>query len=171
MSVLDPFVRGSRVLNRGLAALAGVALMCLMLVLIAAIVLRAFGSSLEGSVELVSMLAVPVFGLALGAAQTEGAHVSIDLIFKSWRKGVRRAVGAVIALASAALFVQIAVSLVVYTLNMRSSGSMTDALGLPLWPTVLTVVVGVFGLIVALVADAAKAWLSRTSDDPSISIF
>jgi TRAP-type C4-dicarboxylate transport system permease small subunit len=172
---MTPLLRGlihvSHALNRGMAGVAGVALIAMMLVLLANILMRTFASPINGTFEVVSMCAVFVFGLALGNAQSHQSHVSIGLLVNRWSKQVRIAVGSVVTIASIALFVQLATSLVIYGLNQRLQGAATNSLGIPIWPSVFAVVFGMSGLVLALFADLAKAKLAWSSDDPAVNIF
>lgn len=170
-TLLRGLVWTSEAVNRFLARLAGVALLVIMLLLTANIVVRQVADPLNGTFELVSMAAVVVFGLSIGYAQTKGAHASIDIVVKRWPKRARVVVGGVVAAASAVLFVQLITSLVVYAMNQRDSGVATELLGIPTWPSVLAVALGVAALVLALVADVAKAALAWTSDDPAVNIF
>lgn len=169
--MLRGLIRLSETVNRALVAVAGVALIGTMLVLIANIVMRIVATPVHGTFDLIEMTAVVVFGLALGEAQTHQAHVSINLLVGRFRKGVRLVIGAGVTIASAALFVQLATSLVIYGLNLRDQGAATESLAIPVWPSALVVVLGVGALVLALVADLGKVWLARTSDDPHVNIF
>lgn len=170
-ALLRGLVWTSEVVNRSLARVAGVALLAIMLILVGNIVVRLVADPINGTFELVSMAAVVVFGLSIGYAQTQGSHASIDIVVKRWPKRVRVVVGGVVAAASAVLFVQLITSLVVYGTNQRDSGVATELLGLPTWPSVLAVAFGVAALVLALVADVAKAALAWASDDPAVNIF
>lgn len=170
-SVLRGVIRVGEVVNRALAAVAGVALIATMLILVANIVMRTVATPLNGTFELISMTAVVVFGLALGEAQTHQTHVSIGLLVGRLRKGARILIGVAVTIASGLLFVQLATSLVVYGLNLRAEQATTESLAIPVWPSAIVVAFGVGGLILALVADLARAWLARTSDDPHVNIF
>lgn len=170
--MLRGLIRVSETVNRALAGVAGLALVAMMLILVANVVLRIVATPLNGTFDLISLAAAVVFGLSLGEAQSRQAHVSIDVVVRRFRKGARLALGVVVTVASAVLFVQLATSLVVYGLNLRNEGAATDTLGIPIWPSVLLVaVVGVGGLVLAFVADLAKVWLTRWSDDPHVNIF
>lgn len=170
-AVLRGLIRVGEVVNRALAAVAGVALIATMLILVANIVMRTVAAPLNGTFELISMAAVVVFGLALGEAQTHQAHVSIDLLVGRFRKGVRILIGVLVTIASGVFFVQLATSLVVYGINLRAEQATTESLAIPVWPSAIVVAVGVGGLVVALMADLPRAWLARTSDDPHVNIF
>lgn len=171
LTVLRGFVRASAALNRALAGVAGAALVATMLILVTNVVLRLVADPITGTYELISLTAALAFALSLGDAQTHQSHVSIDVVVGRFRKGVRLVLGALVAAASAVLFVQLATSLVVYGLNLYAEGAATDAFEIPVWIPVMIIVLGVAGLVVALVADVAKAWLARSSDDPHLNIF
>lgn len=168
---MQAFIEFSRRLNLVMASIAGVALVVLMLVLLTNAVLRVSTTPISGSYEIVTMLGAVIFGLSLGDAQMNGAHVSIDLLVKSWRKRVRIIVGALVTIGSLALFIQLSLSMWVYAMNLLDRNAATDLLSLPLWPSAMVVLVGIIGLVIALLADLAKATRAWGSDDPAVNIF
>ncbi|OUZ12194.1 hypothetical protein BHE97_03130 [Aeromicrobium sp. PE09-221] len=170
-AVLQRVVRFAGLLNTGMVRVASVCLVLVMLALIANIVMRVAGSPLNGTFEVVAMLAAVVFGLSLGDAQNHGAHVSIDLLVRHWPRRIRIVVASVVTIVSIALFVQVITSLVVYGQVMRAQGSATESLGIPFWPAVYVVVVGFAGLVLALVADLARGALSWSTEDPELNVF
>lgn len=170
-TTLRRIVGFSQVLNGVMVRIAAVCLVLVMLALMANIVMRVAGSPLNGTFEVVAMLAAVVFGLSLGDAQNHGAHVSIDLLVRRWRRKTRIVVGSLVTIAAIALFVQVITSLVVYGQVMQTQGSATESLGIPYWPAVYVVVIGFVGLVVALVADLAKGALSWSDDEPHLSVF
>lgn len=170
-TVLNGLLRTSGAVNGLLARIAAVALLIIVLIICGNIAVRTVSSPLNGTYELVSMAAVVVFGLSIGYAHTRGAHASIDLVVARWPRRARIVLGGMVSAASAALFVQVAVSVVVYSGTQREQGSATEVLGIPTWPAALLVAFGMAALALALIADAAKGVLAWSSDDAHLNIF
>lgn len=108
-----------------------------------------------------------VSALALGEAQVHRSHVSVDIVTNRLGRRVRLVIGAVVTLASIALFVQLALSLLGYGLTMYATGSATEALRIPLWPLVCLLLVGVLGLLAALIGDlgrVTRSWRSPSAE-------
>ncbi len=152
---------------RCLAHIGGAALVAMMLLLIANIVLRTFSAPIQSTYEVVSMAALVITAMALGEAQVYKSHVAVDILTSRMGRGARIVVAAVVTLASIALFAQLALSLADYARDMHATGSATEALRVMHWPLVGLVLVGVLGLLVALVGDLgrlARSWRSPSAE-------
>ncbi|GAA4889535.1 TRAP transporter small permease [Streptomonospora salina] len=152
---------------RSLAHIGGAALVAMMLLLIANIVLRAFSAPIQSTYELVSMAALVITAMALGEAQVHKSHVAVDILTGRMGRRVRIAIAAVVTIASVALFTQLALSLADYARAMYATGSATEALRVMHWPLVGVVLVGVLGMLAALVGDlerVARAWRSPSAE-------
>lgn len=165
------YVSVSQRLTTLLASVAGIAMITVMLVLVGNVVGRAFGAPLDGAYELASLASVVLFGLSLGYAQTKDSQASVDILVERMSVRPRIVLGALVAVGSTFLFAQLFTALVVYALNQRDRAVATEALTIPTWPAVLLLAGGIGALIVALVADLAKARIAWSSDDPDVSIF
>lgn len=141
---------------RLLAAVAGVTLLAMVAVTVLNIALRAVATPLYGTFEVVGWLAAVVGSLALGAAQRDRAHVTIDLVMSRVSVRMQLVVGAVVTLVSAALFALLAQQMWLYGMNFREVGARSDTLRLEYWPVPLVVAVGAAGLVLALVADLSQ---------------
>ncbi|MBB4931145.1 TRAP-type C4-dicarboxylate transport system permease small subunit [Lipingzhangella halophila] len=154
---------------RFLAHIGGAALVAMMLVLVANIVLRTFTAPIPSTFEVVSMAAVVVSAMALGEAQVHKAHVSVDIVTSRLGRRLRLVIGAVVTIASFALFVQLGLSLLGYGLTEYETGSATEALRVPHWPLVFLLLAGVVGLLVAFLGDLGRIirswrWPSSEAD-------
>lgn len=152
---------------RSLAHIGGAALVAMMLLLIANIVLRMFSSPIQSTYEVVSMAALVVTAMALGEAQVHKSHVAVDILTTRMGRRVRTVVAGVVTLASIALFAQLALSLLGYARDMYATGSATEALRVMHWPLVCLALVGVLGLLAALVGDlgrVARSWRSPSAE-------
>lgn len=151
---------------RLLASLAGVTLLAMLALTVVNIAMRALATAFYGTFELVGLLAAVVVGLSLGVAQRERAHVSIDLVMSRVPVRLQLVVGAVVTLASAALFVVVAHQLWLYGLNLRDSGTLSETMRLEFWPVPLVVAVGAAGLVLALLADLSQIVRQFRAEEP-----
>ncbi len=152
--------------NRALAAVAGIALIAMMLFTVADMVLRAFGHPVAGSYEVIGWLSAVAMALALGYAQLHKGHVAIDLVVERLRPRTKAAVEALTTLASLLLFVAVAWYVASYGLVLHESGSLSETLKAIVYPWVYVVAIGCGGLALALLADFLRA-LRRAFGPPS----
>lgn len=146
---------------RILVAIAAASLVWLMLLLVGNVVLRSMAVPVLGAYEMASMVGIFVSGLALAEAQRTKSHVSIDILTSRLPGKVQKVLAAIVIIGSIALLTQLTVSLVVYGLNQRLTGAVTEALRLPFWPSVFLLAAGVAGLVLVLLGDLGRLWLER----------
>lgn len=151
LEALDAFV------NRTLAAVAGIALIAMMLFTVADMVLRAFGHPVAGSYEVIGWLSAAAMALALGYAQLHKGHVAIDLVVQRLRPRTRAIVEMLTALASLLLFVAVAWYVANYGVLLHRSGSLSETLKAIVYPWVYVVAIGCAGLALALLVDFVRA--------------
>lgn len=160
------FVRAVNAVVTTFAGVAAIALIAMLLLTVTNIGLRLFGNPYAGTFELVSFLSVIVVGLSLALAQRYKTHVAIDIVVTRWSTRTQLWVGAVITLLSAVIFFFLAQELVAYALNLRDKGSVSDSLRWPYWPLALTLAVGVFALVLALLSDLVQIFHNLRSSQP-----
>lgn len=149
--------RLSTTVNRGLAAIAGLALAALMLVSVGEMVLRGLGRSLAGSYEVIGWLSAAAMALALGAVQQQRGHVAMELVVvrlgRSWRAGIEL----LMSLLSLLLFATMAWTLARYGRVLQETGSLSETLRMIVYPWVYLVAAGGAGLTLALSIDCLGA--------------
>lgn len=151
LAAFDAFV------NRALAAIAGLALIAMMLFTVADMVLRAFGHPVAGSYEVIGWLSAAAMALALGYAQLHKGHVAIDLVVERLHPRTRAVVEAFTTLASLLLFAAVAWYVASYGVVLHRSGSLSETLKAIVYPWVYVVALGCGGLALALLADFFRA--------------
>ncbi|MDT3678588.1 MAG: TRAP transporter small permease [Burkholderiaceae bacterium] len=151
LAAFDTFV------NRALAAVAGLALIAMMLFTVADMVLRAFGHPVAGSYEVIGWLSAVAMALALGYAQLHKGHVAIDLVVQQLRPRTRAVVEMLTALASLLLFAAVAWYVAGYGVVLHRSGSLSETLKAIVYPWVYVVAIGCGGLALALLTDFLRA--------------
>lgn len=154
MRALDAF---NVFVNRALAAVAGLALIAMMLFTVADMVLRGIGRPVAGSYEVIGWLSATAMALALGYAQLHKGHVAIDLVVERLGPRTRAVIEALTGLASLLLFVAVAWYVGSYGAVLHESGSLSETLKAIVYPWVYLVAIGAAGLALALLVDFLRA--------------
>ena len=152
--------------SKALAATAGVALVLMLLLTVLNIVLRLAGMPLNGTFELVGLIAAVVTGLTLADAQRAKSHIAIDLLMVRAPMRFQLWTAVLMTVVAVVMFVVLAWQLVVYGLNLQAEGAATASLQLEIWPTPLILAVGVGVLALALVADLFSLGRNLRMADP-----
>ena len=154
MKALDAL---SAFVNRAMAAVAGLALIAMMLFTVADMVLRGLGRPVAGSYEVIGWMSATAMALALGYAQLHRGHVAINLVVNLLGPRTRALVDALVGLASLLLFVAVAWYVGSYGVVLHQSGSLSETLKAIVHPWVYVVAIGCGGLALALLAALARA--------------
>jgi len=157
LRALRPLHAASEVLNRALAAAAGVALIAMMAFTVADVALRSAGRPVAGSFEVIGWLSAVAMALALGYAQLHRGHVAMTLLTDRLNGRAAAFVDALTSLASLALFAAVAWYVVRYGQTLQASGSLSETLKALVHPWVFVVAIGFVGLTLALLVDALRS--------------
>jgi TRAP-type C4-dicarboxylate transport system permease small subunit len=149
--------RINSVLNRGLAILAGITLVAMMLLTVAEMVTRLFGRPMPGTIETIGWLAAVTTAFALGYTQIYQGHVAIDIVFRRFSPRLRDAVEGLVCLASALLFALVTWQVLRYAGVLKETGSLSETMKVIVYPWVYLVSLGCAGLAVALFVDMLKS--------------
>ena len=145
--------RASFYCNEALAWIAALMLGAMMLFSVADMVLRAMGSSIAGSYEVIGWLSAAAMALALGTVQRHRGHVAMELVVDRLGKRSRAVVEALMALMSLLLFAAVAFYVARYGRVLHETGSLSETLRVIVFPWVYIVAVGCAGLALALLVD------------------
>jgi len=143
----------NEMINKGMAVVAGAAIVCMMFVTVLDAFLRAFAKPLTGTFEMVSWLAALTAAFSLGYTQLHKQHVSIDLLVKMFGVRTRSAIEAGVHLVSLVLFGAVSYKMFIYAGTVRASGSLSETMKVVYYPWVYLVAIGCLGLVIALVLD------------------
>lgn len=145
--------RGIEMLSRAMAAVAGVALLAMLAVTVINMFARVVATPFFGVVDVISLLAVLVSGLALAEAQRHKTHVAIELVTTRFSMRVQLAIALVTTLLSIAIFSVAAWRLIGYAQNLADVNARTDSLGISYWPAAMLLALGIATLVLVLVRD------------------
>jgi TRAP-type C4-dicarboxylate transport system permease small subunit len=154
MQALEKF---NRWLNGGLAWVAGLALIAMMLFTVGDMVLRGLGRPVAGSYEIIGWLSAGAMALALGYTQLHRGHVAIDLLTTRLGGRSRAAIELVTTLLALLLFAAVAWYLARYGRVLHQTGSLSETLKAIVYPWVYVVAAGAAGLALALLVDFLKS--------------
>lgn len=153
-------------LSSAMAAVAGVALLSMLGLTVTNMILRVVSTPFFGTVDLVSLLAVAVNGLALAEAQRHKTHVAIEIVTTRLPMHVQLAIGAITTVLSMAIFGIASWRLFLYAQNLANVNARTDSMGISYWPLAMLLAVGVFGLVLVLLRDLLLIRREWNNPDP-----
>lgn len=155
---MSAIARTVRRINQFLHLLASLLLVSLMLLTVADVVSRRLWNQPFGwTVELTQLAMVLIVYLALGYAEHEGDHISLDLVYTRLSARVQRILLMFDSLAGVTVMAFIAWALVSYANVLDSGGYVTSVLGIPLRPIALLAAGGSLLFCVAMVITLMKA--------------
>jgi TRAP-type C4-dicarboxylate transport system permease small subunit len=166
----DP--RPIRLVANGLAVLAGMAVVALMLLTVVDVFKRKFfGQGLTFAPEVTEIALVATVFLGMMAAQFAGAHVRTPVVTQRlrgrWQPGARL-LGLVIAVGLVAWTTVVTLD---YGLESWRTGEFRFGLArVPVWPAKLAIPIGMAGLTLALLVEAvrtARQLTGRPASDPT----
>ncbi len=154
---MNLFDRFTSILNRGLACMAGISLVAMVLVTVGEMVFRMFGKPMVGTVETIGWLSAVTTAFALGYTQIHQGHISIDLFTRRLGPLLQVTVSMLVYLASTVLFVIVTWNVFRHAGVLRETGSLSETMKVIVYPWVYMVSVGCAGLTLALIVDFLKS--------------
>ncbi|MGE4298466.1 MAG: TRAP transporter small permease [Desulfovibrionaceae bacterium] len=117
-----------------------------------------WNAPIMGTEELVSLLAVLAMGLSMPYAHAQGSNVGVEVLYRRFRRPVRRRITRCTDAAGAALFGLTAWRLAVYAATLADSGEVSMNLELPAYRIVYALA-GCFAVLALFLAlDMAKSF-------------
>jgi TRAP-type C4-dicarboxylate transport system permease small subunit len=154
--------RVSFVINRLLSYVAAGALGLLMFLTVADIVGRyVFSRPVPGTFELTEMSMVFIVFLALGLAQHDNEHISLDLAYNYFSSRLKRFIDYFADLINLVVVAAVTWQLFEYSMRMAEGNYTTAVLKLPIHPFVLVAVAGTFAYVLAIIADFGRSTQKR----------
>jgi TRAP-type C4-dicarboxylate transport system permease small subunit len=150
------FLNAVRGAGSVLSAIAGAALVFLMLLTIADVVLRILGRPIVGTYELVGLAGAVAVGLSLPLTSWVRGHIYVDSLTSRLPRVPRAILNVVTRLLVLALFFLIGWNLIQYALDLRRAGEVTPTLRFPFFPVLLGVGASCLIECLVMVADIVK---------------
>ncbi len=143
-------------INTILVATACCVLLLTICIAVVNMILRPFGHPITGSFEIMGYGSAIVTALGLGYSQEKKAHIAVDILFKLFPKGLRTWLSLFGFIISALFFGAVSIRLLLFALDLRQNGELSETLMLPFYPVAMVVSLGVFVLTLNLLHDALK---------------
>jgi TRAP-type C4-dicarboxylate transport system permease small subunit len=122
-----------RRLVRLLAVVAGAGIVAMMMTTCLDVVLRAFGSPLQGSYDIVGLLGVITITCSLPYTTAVKGHVAVEYFFHKLSHRSRIFVDTLVRLLLMVLFIVLVWQNVVYSLQLHAGGQVTPTLQVPVF--------------------------------------
>lgn len=148
--------RLSLLVSRLLLALAGTALLAMMLLVVTNIVMRQFASSFGGTTEVVGWLTAVVVAFSLAYAQATKAHIELDILVARMPQRLQRLVQTLVAVASLLFFAMVAFKLWEYGILAMQRGTASQSLRLAIYPIIYMVAFGFTAFCLVLLVDVLE---------------
>jgi TRAP-type C4-dicarboxylate transport system permease small subunit len=120
-------------LSSWMEAVAGIALIGIMLLIGADIVGRIFGCPVPGAYEIVSLAGGLILGLALPATSLVKGHVSTDLLVEKLPETPRHFFSVMTRVIGIAVFLLVGYGMIRMGVRLKASGEVTAVLALPFY--------------------------------------
>ncbi len=130
------FEKAGNELSKALFAVAGAAIVAMMLLTCADIVLRMFRMPIPGTYELVSFLSAVSVAFAMAHTSVHKGHIAVSVLVQLLPKRLQALVDSLTTGLSVGLFALIAWRSYVYAGSLRQSGEVSMTLQLPFYPFV-----------------------------------
>lgn len=156
------------ILNKCLAAIAGLSLIAMVLVTVGEMIFRMFGRPMAGTVEMIGWLAAVTTAFALGYTQVYRGHVSIDLFTQRLGQKTQALLSLLVHLIASALFVIVTWHVFQHARVLCQTGSLSETMKVIVYPWVYLVSLGCAGLTLALCVDFLKAGRKLFRSQPEI---
>lgn len=137
-------------LSKKVNRISAAAVVFIMLLTVADVVGRLFGSPVPGTYELVSFVGALIISFALPYTSVEKGHIAVDFLMLKMPYLVRVIVNAINALIATALFGVISWQSAVYALSLKGSGEVSATLKMPVYPFLYGISLGCGLLAVVL---------------------
>jgi len=142
--------------SRGFNALAGGAVVLMMLLTCADVVLRLFRLPIPGTYELVGFLGTVVISFSLAYTSLQRGHIAVEVVAEKLPRRMQTGIEAVVALIGAALFALVAWQSAAYGTDLRQSGEVSVTLAMPIYPFIYGIAAGSALLTLVLLSEALR---------------
>lgn len=140
-------------ISRGLLAVAGVALLAMVVLVATNIVMRQVAASFGGTSEIVGWLTAVVVAFSLAHAQLNKAHVELDILVARFPARLQALLQALVAAISLLFFAMVALKLWGYGYSAMQRDMVSQTLRMALHPVIYLVALGFSAFCLVLLAD------------------
>jgi len=141
----------------GFNALAGLAVVAMMLLTCADVILRLMRHPIPGTYELVGFLGTVIIAFSLAMTSLTKGHIAVELLVEKLPRRAQSGFEAIASLIGAVLFALISWQSLVYAADMRQSGEVSVTLTMPIYPFIYGIAAGSALLVMVLLHDGLRA--------------
>jgi|WetSurMetagenome_2_1015567.scaffolds.fasta_scaffold395321_2 TRAP-type C4-dicarboxylate transport system permease small subunit len=137
-------------------ALAGVVLFLMMLLTVADVILRCFGTAILGTYELVAVSGAIVVGFAVPKTTWDKGHVCVDFLVENRTEAVKNTVFIITRVISIVLFAIVSYYLYLKGIHLYKTGEVSLTLHIPYFPAACALAFCFAVEVFALIGDIFK---------------
>jgi TRAP-type C4-dicarboxylate transport system permease small subunit len=149
--------RGITLISRGFNALAGTAVVAMMLLTCADVVLRLFRHPVPGTYEIVGFLGTVVIAFSLAYTSLEKGHIAVEIVVEKLHLRAQAGIEAATSLIGASLFALIAWQSLLYAVDLKQSGEVSVTLTMPIYPFIFGIAAGSALLSLVLLLESLRS--------------
>lgn len=162
---MDIFDKFNEQLSRVFICIAGTALIAVMALAVVNMFLRAFYVPFGATWEMIGFLAALTTAFALGYAQLNKVHVTIDLLVQRFPPRVRAFLESITYLLSLFLFSLAAWHLYLYAGRVQERNILSETLRIPFYPLIYALALGFLFFALVLLADLIKTVIGAIKNE------
>ncbi len=162
---MDIFDKFNEQLSRVFIGIAGTALIAVMALAVVNMFLRAFYVPFGATWEMIGFLAALTTAFALGYAQLNKVHVTIDLLVQRFPPRVRAFLESITYLLSLFLFSLAAWHLYLYAGRVQERNILSETLRIPFYPLIYALALGFLFFALVLLADLIKTVIGAIKNE------
>ncbi|MDP1845721.1 MAG: TRAP transporter small permease [Candidatus Moranbacteria bacterium] len=149
--------RGLTLVSGGFNALAGTAVVAMMLLTCADVILRLFRRPIPGTYEIIGFLGTVAISFSLAYTSLEKGHIAVELLMEKLPRRVQAGVDSVPSLIGAALFALITWQSMAYAADLKQSGEVSVTLTMPIYPFIYGIAAGSALLCLVLLVESLRS--------------
>ena len=142
--------------NQGLAWLAGLALILMLIIVVGNALIRIVYLPFPGTPEIVGWLAAITTSFALGYTQMNKGNVALDMVTKKLSRRTQKVLEGIFALCSGLFFAMAGWKIVGYGFTLKNSAYLSETLRLAYYPFLFVISLGFLGLTLTLLLEFIK---------------
>ena len=156
--------RGVTLISRGFNALAGIAVVIMMLLTCADVILRLFRRPVPGTYEIIGFLGTVVIAFSLAYTSLEKGHIAVEIFAEKLPRKIKAGVDTFTAVIGAALFSLITWQSLVYAVDLKHSGEVSVTLTMPIYPFIYGIAAGSGLLCLVLLVESMRSAIRTTKE-------
>jgi TRAP-type C4-dicarboxylate transport system permease small subunit len=149
--------RGLTLVSGGFNALAGTAVVAMMLLTCADVILRLFRRPIPGTYEIIGFLGTVAISFSLAYTSLEKGHIAVELLMEKLPRRVQTGVESVTSLIGAALFALMTWQCMAYAADLKQSGEVSVTLTMPIYPFIYGIAAGSALLCLVLLVESLRS--------------